>query len=265
MDEGHILGVHWEDVLFKSLLPLLPLADLFRLRAASRDCQVLVETYFAQCRRLMLHPSTAATISAEAFEIMTANVTRLRWLDLTGCKILNNEMLMPLLANNPHLEHVDLSECKHLTIACLQELAVCANKLRRLILKNCPFVTGGSIESMAHHQPHLISLNLTGCWQLADSSVANVFKECPFPEIRYLSLCNVFTLTDTTMLEIANKLRGLMALDIRMCWRITNCGVNAVGENCQNLKVLWITQCPNVTEESLHPLRQRNVQIDRAP
>jgi len=262
MDEGHILGVHWEDVLFKSLLPLLPLADLFRLRAASRDCQVLVETYFAQCRRLMLHPSTAATISAEAFEIMTANVTRLRWLDLTGCKIVNNELLMPLLAKNPHLETVDLSECKHLTPACLQKLAVCATekKLRWLILKNCHWVTGGSVESMALHQPQLISLNLTGCWDLADSSVAVVLKYCQ--EIRYLSLCNVFSLTDKTMLEIAKKLRGLMALDIRMCRHITNCGVNAVGENCQNLKVLWITQCPKVTEESLHPLRQRQVQID---
>ena len=67
---------------------------------------------------------------------MTADLTKLRWLDLTGCKCANNELVNEVFANNPHLETVDLSECQHLTPACLQKLSISATKLKRYSTAN---------------------------------------------------------------------------------------------------------------------------------
>ena len=66
-------------------------------------------------------------------KVMSSELYLLRWLDLTGCKCLNNELVNAVFENNPNLETVDLSECQHLTSACLQKLAVSAKKLKRYI------------------------------------------------------------------------------------------------------------------------------------
>ena len=69
------------------------------------------------------------------------------------------------------------------------------------------------------------------------------FKYALFFRLRYLSVCNVYSLTDKTMHEISQKARGLVALDIRGCWRITDRGINAVSEYCKDLKVLHVADC----------------------
>ena len=64
-----LLQVSWEDVLFKSVLPHLSLADLFRMRAVSRDFKALVDAYFRQSRKIALKGSTPAKLNALAFKV----------------------------------------------------------------------------------------------------------------------------------------------------------------------------------------------------
>ena len=52
--------------------------------------------------------------------------------------------------------------------------------------------------------------------------------------------------------------------DIRGCWRISDAGVRIVGEYCPHLRVLNVTDCRDVSEQSLGVLRQNGVRIDRA-
>jgi hypothetical protein len=61
--------------------------------------------------------------------------------------------------------------------------------------------------------------------------------------LRFVSVANIYSLTDQTMRAIAGLTQGIVALDIRGCWRITDRGVACVAEYCPNIKVLNITDC----------------------
>jgi len=258
-----LLCVSWTDVLFPSLLPRLSLEDLFRLRSVSSRFRQLVDEYFAQTQSIQLTSKSASRINALAFKVMTGEATNLRWLDLTGCKCLTNDLVGPVLANNPNLETIDLSDCHHITPVSLQKMAVSCKKIKRLVLRNCHWVTRFSMEGLASHQSrHLLTtLNLTGCWELVDSTLNKILGH--FQGIRYLSVCNIYSLTDQTMRAIASGCPDLVALDIRGCWRITDAGLNGVAEYCHGLKVLHVVDCKDIGEPVLHRLRQRGVQIDR--
>ena len=57
---------------------------------------------------------------------------------------------------------------------------------------------------------------------------------------------------------------SLVIQDIRGCWRISDAGVKMVGEYCPYLRVLNVTDCRDVSENSLSSLRDKGVRIDRA-
>lgn len=82
--------------------------------------------------------------------------------------------------------------------------------------------------------------------------------------LQYVSLANIYSLTDQTMRAVATYTRNLVALDIRGCWRITDGGMNLVAEYCQALRVLNVLDCRDITECSLGKLRERKVRIDRS-
>ena len=65
------------------------------------------------------------------------------------------------------------------------------------------------------------------------------------------------------MVHIAAYCPGLIALDIRGCWRVSDNGVKRIAEYCKELKLLNIMDCRDVTEASLMRLRKRGVRLDR--
>ena len=61
--------------------------------------------------------------------------------------------------------------------------------------------------------------------------------------MKYVSLANIYSLTDQTMRALAGYTSELTALDITGCWRITDQGMNLVTEYCPKLQVLNVTDC----------------------
>jgi hypothetical protein len=47
-----ICDLAWEDVVFPNILPCLSIKDCFSLRAASKECQTMVDEYFKKIRRI---------------------------------------------------------------------------------------------------------------------------------------------------------------------------------------------------------------------
>ena len=64
-----------------------------------------------------------------------------------------------------------------------------------------------------------------------------------FSRLKYVSLANIYSLTDQTMRALAGYTSELTALDITGCWRITDQGMNLVTEYCPKLQVLNVTDC----------------------
>ncbi len=81
-------------------------------------------------------------VSPDALHVLTRQACCLRTLNLSGCKVLTDDLLKPVLsANARFLRTVDLSECHHLTAGCLQVASVQCKQLQRLILSDCHWVT----------------------------------------------------------------------------------------------------------------------------
>ena len=76
-------------------------------------------------------------------------------------------------------------------------------------------------------------------------------------------MSNIYSLTDKTLVHLAAYCPGLIALDIRGCWRVSDNGVKRIAEYCKGLKLLNIMDCRDVTEASLMRLRKRGVRLDR--
>ena len=73
--------------------------------------------------------------------------------------------------------------------------------------------------------------------------VVNILTIFFLYRLQYVSLANIYSITDQTMNAIANYNRDLVALDIRGCWRVSDTGIEMIAEYCQNLKVLKIADC----------------------
>ena len=109
-------------------------------------------------------------------QICTSFGENLRHLVVSGAKFLTNDCLKAIFNRHTNLATVDLSDCHSLTAHCLQPLAVQCRQLKRLILKDCHWVSKPSIEYIARHQNDLISINLTGCWELGDKVLVTLLS-----------------------------------------------------------------------------------------
>ena len=63
-----LLRLNWDDVLYTSLLPLLSIEDLFRLRATSASFRTMVDGYFGQLKTLDLS-SIGGRFTTTAFKV----------------------------------------------------------------------------------------------------------------------------------------------------------------------------------------------------
>ena len=63
-----LLRLSWDYVLYRSLLPLLAIDDMFRLRATSRTCHEMVNGYFDQLRTLNVS-AVGSRFTTNAFKV----------------------------------------------------------------------------------------------------------------------------------------------------------------------------------------------------
>ena len=47
----------------------------------------------------------------------------------------------------------------------------------RLILSDCHWVTSASLQYLASKQDNLMSINLTGCWELNDETIVDLLEK----------------------------------------------------------------------------------------
>ncbi|KAJ0881515.1 putative F-box domain, leucine-rich repeat domain superfamily, F-box-like domain superfamily [Helianthus annuus] len=71
------------------------------------------------------------------------------------------------------------------------------------------------------------------------------------PSLKVLSLWNVPSIGDESLIEISKECRLLEKLDLSHCNSISNKGISAIAQNCPNLSSLTIESCINVGNESL--------------
>lgn len=166
-----LLDLPWEDIIFRYILPGLPLTTQFKLRLVSKDYRQLISAYFRTCRTCNICREVNH-ISSKAFVILTENNTSLTTLVLRNAKNwLTDGLLLPVLENCPKLLKIDLTNCSSISNSCLQTISTNCSHVTSLMLRECHWVSEAGITNVLLNCPDISHLDLTGCWQLNDDVV----------------------------------------------------------------------------------------------
>jgi len=267
MTLSNVFDLHWEDILIPNVLPYLSVKDLLVLRATCADGRDLVHSYLENLRRLDLSSSIYSKFTVDAFQIVTIS-SNIRHLNLRGSSLrwLQDSVVVPTLLSNIFLSYLDLSSCHGLTEGVIFALATsgCVNQLKILKLSGCGWAGQEAMTTLFTATSTLEDVDLTGCWGCGDSSVTSALV-LHNPDLRSLSLANIYGLRDDSVEMLARHSKCLEYLDLRECYRLTNGSIFTLVEYSPVLKALKVRGCRDVSESSLRRIMAKGVDIDMQP
>ena len=154
---------------------------------------------------------------------MTQDSSLLLKLIVSDFKELTDDVLVPVLECNRRLNHLNLSGCSGLSIKTLTTIRTKCLDVSTLSFKECHWVPSASLEALFVERENLEVLDLTGCWELVDSTVVTLVMQNS--RLRWLSLARIYGITEVAIVELANFCAELEYLDIQGCWRVTDSAI----------------------------------------
>lgn len=113
-------------------------------------------------------------------------------------------------------------------------------------------VRGVVIENLAlRYGSYIRRINLRGCKAVTDMSMLTVFRYCRLLEELSLDDCN--QLTDNTCTSLSFFCPLIVHLNLASC-NVSNLSLEAIGQNCPNLKLIDISNCNRITPKGIESL-----------
>uniref|UniRef100_A0A6P7GRN8 F-box/LRR-repeat protein 14 n=1 Tax=Diabrotica virgifera virgifera TaxID=50390 RepID=A0A6P7GRN8_DIAVI len=107
-----------------------------------------------------------------------------------------------------------------------------------------------SLRDVIQGIPNIESLNLSGCYNVADVGITHGFSaECPSLTQLNLSLCK--QVTDNSLSRIAQYLKNLEVLELGGCCNVTNTGLVLIAWGLKKLKRLNLRSCWHVSDQGI--------------
>ncbi|XP_028768948.1 F-box/LRR-repeat protein 3 isoform X2 [Neltuma alba] len=144
---------------------------------------------------------------------------------------------------------INLSNQTDLTDSSLEAIGEAKN-LEKLWLTRCKSITDMGIGCLAVNCRKLKSIWLRGCLGVTDHGVALIAVKCK--EIRSLDI-SYLPITEKCLSPIF-ELEYLEDLVLEHCLRLDDDGLVSLKQSCQSLKVLNLSNCPNISHIGLSAL-----------
>ncbi|XP_078000622.1 protein AMN1 homolog [Glandiceps talaboti] len=182
---------------------------------------------------------------------------KVRELDLSECDMTDDGLLVVSLCKQ--LRKVDLNAAKQnrtsISTAGVQYIARGCPILHTVYLRRCLNVTDEAIITLAECCRQLMRLNIGGCNQITDLSLAALGRHS-----RMLRSIN-FSRTKVTDDGVVSLVTGcckqsLVEVHMSHCIRLTDESVEAVMECCPRVSILLFDGCPCITERSREALEE---------
>ena len=122
------------------------------------------------------------------------------------------------------LRELSISDCDQISDVSLLELARLGPKLRYLSAAKCHRITDRGVSAVAKHCYKLRYLNVRGCEAVSDRSLETLARNCNKLRSLDIGKCDV---TDSGLIQIAEKIPSLRKLSVRGCEMISDVGVEA--------------------------------------
>ena len=120
--------------------------------------------------------------------------------------------------------------------------------LQSLDLFGCSNIADPSVAEVGRRCSNLQTLNLRDC-RITDASVSEIARGCP--NLQSLNLCGCRYITDASLSEVGRRCSNLQALNLDCCSKITDASVLEVARGCLNLQLLNLEYCSNITDIGL--------------
>ncbi|XP_070617770.1 uncharacterized protein [Erythrolamprus reginae] len=185
----------------------------------------------------------------------------LRVLDLSSCVSLSNRSIQAIASSLLLLTVLRLAWCKELTdwgLLGIEEPREEREGVKEDLEQDNLMVINLNQRKAQEQRPaslntltRLQELDLTACGKLTDVSIAKVIS---FPDLRYLSLSLVPSITDTSLLSIAHNCRSLEHLSLSHCTNLTDKGFAEAAGKLSRLQHLVLSGCNQLTPRTLRSI-----------
>ncbi|KAG5886191.1 hypothetical protein JTB14_026545 [Gonioctena quinquepunctata] len=118
-----------------------------------------------------------------------------------------------------------------------------------------------SLRDVIQGIPNLESLNLSGCYNVADVGISHAFV-CDSPSLTELNLSLCKQVTDNSLSRIAQYLKNLEVLELGGCCNVTNTGLVLIAWGLKKLRRLNLRSCWHVSDQGICHLALGNQSLE---
>jgi len=174
-------------------------------------------------------------------------------------KITDNGIIT-LIHNCSGIKKINLKSCMAITDKSIIELSKKCPDLEEINLSWCN-ISANSVIALADNCPKLKKINLRSCY-ITDSAIIKLVSQCK--ELKSICLPWCKSLTDISVIAIADNIPNITMLDLRGNEKITSKGILYISERCRYLEVLHLKRSPYATtDESLIALSTNNPRLQK--
>ena len=180
----------------------------------------------------------------------------LQTLDLNGCTNVGefgDKAIKEIGAFCGDLRYLDLGGCRRVEDSGLRALAVGCPHLEVFKLAGCDVLTNISLKALCKHSKSMVDLTLGGCKKFFDKDFEQYLPQCVFKEsLTSLDLSGCSSITDRGV-SVVCKVFGSNLYNLGLSGaNITDFSSVVIGELCKRLRTLDMSGCRNITDESVH-------------
>lgn len=244
----------------------LNLSD-FTVRRISDTCRNLQKLNLRGCERIT---------NKSLHFLAVGSCRKLRAVDFRGCPRISKEGLWKLITAQPGLTQFLLQGCvsfddtavMHLTKTCkrLSHVTFCGCAVTGTALRhlgNCPqlahveigegMMTDFGLRQLANGCSKLRHIEFTQCQSISDAGLKSLGETCRVLTTIIFADCG-FSDTGLQALVSAGAGESVIMLTLRRCKKITDKGLCAVAQSCQQLKTVDLTRCQRITDAGVQHL-----------
>ncbi|KAM8892103.1 F-box and leucine-rich repeat protein 13 isoform 2-T2 [Spinachia spinachia] len=217
------------------------------LRELSRNCLNLQYLSLAYC----------CTFTDNGFVYLTTEkgCQNLIHLNLSGCTQMTVNGFRYISAGCPSLKEIVIDEMPTLSDSCFLALIASCHCLSAISLLGAPHLTDVALEAIAEFAK-LKTFRTEGNNQLTDCGWKTLCSSSP--GLRTLQAAECCGMTDSTLKSVGD-LQNLHSLDISLCNRVSDAGIEYLieGSSSTKLRELNVSCCSLITDTSVMRIAQR--------
>lgn len=208
------------------------------------------------------------TQSSSGFECLATSSRTLQKLEVSNSIITDEFLFMVANASLP-LYNLSLCWCTNFTLSGISKLLCAYQSLKFLSLVQVDFLSDECMDDISQYLQCLVTIDLSGCERLTNLTFYTLARNCPSllevymentgfgtkycshngvknPRIRAVYLAGNQYLDDDSLVNVALMCPNMEFLDVTSCTSLTEAGIIAALEVCNQIRDLQLDNCPGI-------------------